>query len=139
MAVFLLDTDILTLYQRNHPQVLSAIANHALHQLCVSSITIEEQIGGWSGLARSAKSHQEQAQASALLASLVICWNRFAIVPNTESALMQYENLIRLKLNVRHNDLRIASIGLELGATIVTRNRRDFGRVPNLVIEDWSN
>jgi tRNA(fMet)-specific endonuclease VapC len=138
MAIFLLDTDILSHYQRNHPQVLAAIANHSTDQLCLSSISIEEQISGWSGLARSAKNHQEQEQASILLATIVVSWNRFAIVPITEPALQRFDLLVRAKLGVRYNDLRIAAIALDLGATVVTRNHRDFGRVPGLTIDDWA-
>jgi tRNA(fMet)-specific endonuclease VapC len=129
MPIFLLDTDTLSLYQRNHPRVLAAIVNHSTDELCLSSISIEEQLSGRSGLARSAKNHQDQEQAAILLSTIVVSWNRFAIVPITEPALRRFDLLVRAKLNVRYNDLRIAAIALNLGATVVTRNRRDFGRV----------
>jgi predicted nucleic acid-binding protein len=35
-------------------------------------------------------------------------------------------------------DLRIAAIVLEHGATLTTGNVRDFQRIPNLMIEDWT-
>jgi tRNA(fMet)-specific endonuclease VapC len=101
-------------------------------------VTIEEQIGGWSSLARNAKDPQTEEHASMLLAALVVSWNRFAIAPMTVSARARFDHLVAAKLNVKRNDLRIAAIAKELGATVVTRNRRDFCRIPGLTIDDWS-
>jgi tRNA(fMet)-specific endonuclease VapC len=43
-----------------------------------------------------------------------------------------------LRLNVKKMDLRIAAIALENSAIVVTRNLRDFQRVPGLMVEDWT-
>jgi tRNA(fMet)-specific endonuclease VapC len=43
-----------------------------------------------------------------------------------------------MKLNIGKMDLRIAAITLEIGGTVVTRNLRDFQRIPNLRVENWA-
>lgn len=34
-------------------------------------------------------------------------------------------------------DLKIASIAIATSATLLSRNTRDFERIPNLHVEDW--
>src|ERR1700688_3737280 len=134
MAIFLLDTDMLSLHQRNQSQVIAAVDSHATDQLCVSTVTLEEQIGGWSALARSAKTPQAGAHGALLLAFPFVSLYTFAVTPLAGSARTHCELLVSAKLNVKHNDLRIAAIAKEIGATLVTPNLRDFGRVPGLLI-----
>jgi tRNA(fMet)-specific endonuclease VapC len=54
------------------------------------------------------------------------------------AAATQFQQLLRQKIRTGTQDLRIASIALAVGGTVVTRNQRDFQRVPGLSIEDWS-
>jgi tRNA(fMet)-specific endonuclease VapC len=49
-----------------------------------------------------------------------------------------YADLKRQRVNIGAQDLKIASVALAVSGTVVTRNRRDFGKVPGLFIEDWS-
>ena len=46
-------------------------------------------------------------------------------------------NLEKRGLKIDPNDLIIASIALAHGATVVTRNVREFKRVPHLKVENW--
>ena len=72
------------------------------------------------------------------LAEQVVFLARWRKLSFTLNAIARHEHLLMLRLNVGRNDLRIAAITLEHGGIVVTRNLRDFQRVPNLVVEDWS-
>lgn len=54
-----------------------------------------------------------------------------------EPAVNQFQSLKQASIKVGTMDLKIASIVLTTGATLLTRNTNDFVRVPGLQIEDW--
>jgi tRNA(fMet)-specific endonuclease VapC len=138
MNAHLLDTDTLSLFQKGHPAVSQRCAAAAPQSVSISVITIEEQFLGWYTRSRQAKTDAELAQASEGMAHFARLIRQLPILAFTVPAIQRYRQLTKMKLNVGKNDLRIAAIALEAGATVVTRNLRDFGRVPNLQLEDWS-
>jgi tRNA(fMet)-specific endonuclease VapC len=138
MTPYILDTDTLSLFQQDHPKVLQRCQLHPRADLAVTVITVEEQINGRYAALRRARRPDDLALAYQRLADTVGSLARWTILSFTVAAISQYQQLIGLKLNVRPMDLRIAAIVLEHGGTLVTRNTRDFSRVPGLVLEDWS-
>jgi tRNA(fMet)-specific endonuclease VapC len=50
----------------------------------------------------------------------------------------RYAELRGRKIRIGTKDLRIAAVVVAAQGILVTRNRRDFERVPGLRIEDWS-
>ncbi|WP_414623214.1 type II toxin-antitoxin system VapC family toxin [Calothrix sp. CCY 0018] len=46
--------------------------------------------------------------------------------------------MLRQKIRIGTQDLRIASIVISNDGILVTRNQRDFSRVPDLQFEDWT-
>lgn len=138
MSLFVLDTDILSLYQRGHAVVVARVDAHPRPEVVTTIITVLEQIIGWQALLARATNRQQQAAAYDFFVGIATALNRFPLLNFPEPAILRFEQLLSLRLNVGKMDLRIAAIALEFAATVVTRNRRDFGRVPNLQIEDWS-
>ncbi len=139
MNLFVLDTDILTLFQRGTSAILARVAQYSSSEIAISVVTVEEQLSGWYTQLRKAKGPEKLAWAYRRLAANVRFMARLRILDYEEAAINRYEALKRLQLKVRKMDLQIAATALEhFGGTLVTRNVRDFKQVPGLRIEDWS-
>lgn len=138
MSLFVLDTDILTLFERGHEVVTARVAEHAPTEIAVSVVTVEEQLSGWYTQLRQAKGPEKLAWAYRRLAAVVRFLSRVRILDYEEAAIRLYEGLKRRRLKVRKMDLQIAATALQHGGTVVTRNVRDFQQVPGLHVEDWS-
>ena len=106
--------------------------------LGVTIISIEEQVDGRHAFLRRAKSDAQIAYAYQNFTDSVRVLSGIHIVTFSEPAIARYNALLAMKLNVGKMDLRIAAIALEAGATVITRNLRDFGRIPGLSCENWA-
>jgi tRNA(fMet)-specific endonuclease VapC len=118
--------------------VVRRVADHPPADLAISILTVDEQLTGWYTPTRQARRPDEIARAYVHLGEAVVRLARWRILPYTESAIEQVAQWKNLRLNVRLMDLRIAAVALENQAVVVIRNRRDFGRIPGLSVEDWS-
>jgi tRNA(fMet)-specific endonuclease VapC len=138
MSLYILDTDTLTLSQQGHPQILHRMSSHPPSEIATTILSVQEQLDGWYGHVKRAKTPKKLAQAYLRFATSVQFLARLNVLTFTESAILRFRQLRSLKLNIGKMDQRIAAIALEENATVVSRNLRDFQRVPGLVVEDWS-
>ena len=53
-------------------------------------------------------------------------------------AITEFERLRQAHIRIGTMDLKIAATCLAHGATLLSRNLRDFQKVPGLRVEDWS-
>ena len=133
-----LDTDHVSLAQHGHPYIAARIAATPSEQLTVSIVTVQEQLRG----------RLAQVQHAPNTAALVLAYERLhetltfyltvSIADFDEQAATILDSPRQRRIRIGTLDLRIAAIALAAGATLVTRNRRDFEQVPELALEDWS-
>src|SRR4051794_19392693 len=122
MSLYLLDTDHLSLYQRAHPRVVQNVLRRLSHQLAISVITVDEQLTGWQQALRRARDDARRADVYRRLAEAVESLAGWVVLPFPLPALARHTDLMRQRLNVGSNDLKIAATALETGAIVVTRN-----------------
>lgn len=60
------------------------------------------------------------------------------LLPFNNAAASEFLRLKSALRQIGTQDLRIAAIVLSVGGILVTRNQRDFARVPDLVVADWT-
>lgn len=136
---FVLDTDILSLFEQGHPRVVAEVLQRPVKQLSFTVISLEEQLSGWYTLLRRCRKPEQFERAYGGLAATFTTLSRFPILDFPGEAIAKFEWLQSLKLGVRSPDLRIAAITLIQDATLVTRNTADFQRVPDLRIANWAD
>ena len=141
MSLWILDTNVINALHGYDPNVVKKLANVDLSDVATTIITAEELIGGWFN-------EINKANKSDKLSNLIYSYQGFSAtlaylkeVRVVEFDQKAYEIYLQLRQQVRMKrtgDMRIAAIALSVDGIVVTRNQKDFSKVPNLKIEDWT-
>jgi tRNA(fMet)-specific endonuclease VapC len=106
--------------------------------IAITVISVEEQFRGWFTQVRKARDAARLARAYDGLFDVIDMAKKVTVLPFSRAAVDRYLELKTTLRRLGKHDLAIASVALDFNATVVTRNRQDFEKVPNLRIEDWS-
>jgi tRNA(fMet)-specific endonuclease VapC len=134
----ILDTNNLRLLSRGVEPLASRVRVHPPGELSLAVISVRESLDGWYNQLGKAKTPSQIELAYQSMIDSIRVLARYHILNFSLPAQIRFDGLLRAKLNVGGNDLRIAAIALEHTATVVTANVRGFSRVPGLKVEDWS-
>lgn len=130
--IYLPDTNTISAYMRGEPEKVVVRMQAAFGDLRLSVVVLaEREFGVTKGTS---------AQARLLLAQLA---NLIPVEPFTREDATYYAS-IRHDLEARRQgigplDTLIAAQARRLGATLVTRNVREFRRVSGLLVENWQD
>jgi tRNA(fMet)-specific endonuclease VapC len=140
--VYILDTDHVTLLERGRgvecDRVRSRLAALGVGDVRVTIVSFEEQTRGWLAYLARARSLAQQVEAYARLRRMVENYRLIPLIDFDTAASITFQRLKVARLRIGTMDLKIAAIALAHGATLVTRNRADFEKVPGLIVEDWT-
>jgi tRNA(fMet)-specific endonuclease VapC len=104
----------------------------------VSAVTAEESLRGrLAALSQARNGPIRILQYRHLLESLDLL-SQFSLVPFEQASENHFQQLRSSRLKVGTQDLKIAAIALANNVALPIRNRRDFGLVPGLMLDDWS-
>ena len=137
---YLFDTDHLSIIQRKagaeYLRLSTWMAQASALDFACCVVSLHEQVLGADNFLNQAKNSSGLVRGYELLERLPRDYLSFALLPFDSASATIYDQLLGLNLRVGAMDLRLASIARSRGLTVLTRNLRDFGRVPGLSIED---
>jgi tRNA(fMet)-specific endonuclease VapC len=138
--MFVLDTDILSLLLRAHARVTERVAQ-ATEEVAITLISRIEILQGRFASVLKAENSEKLLQAQQWLYESEKDLNRFTILAIGPATAAEFDRLRQNKKlkKIGRCDLLIAALTLANHATLVTRNRKDFGQVPGLEVENWAD
>jgi len=130
--VYLLDTNICIYLIKGNPIVSNQLNKFSTNIVGISTISVA---GLEFGIHKSALKKKNRKALEKFL-------RPFEIFSFSESAAFHY-GIIRANLEkkgkiIGANGMLIAAQALELNRTLVTNNEKEFNRIPNLKIENWT-
>jgi len=128
---FLLDTDIVSAYLKNHPSVVRRVIMH-YGSLSVSTVTAGELLA-WAGRVNAPPSRLQ-----GILDFLSACHVLDVNYPVAEIFGRIRAQLLDQGRPIGVPDLLNASVALTHNLTIVTHNIADYRDVPGITIIDWN-
>jgi tRNA(fMet)-specific endonuclease VapC len=137
MTLYILDTDHLSLLARRFPALIARTKRNN-QPVTTTAVNVEEQLRGRLAQVAEAKTGETLTLAYQLLIETVWFLDTFDVLHYTAEADEVYQQLKRQRIRVGTQDLRIASITIANRGTLLTRNLRDFEKIPDLRVEDWS-
>jgi tRNA(fMet)-specific endonuclease VapC len=138
---FILDTDHVSLLLRGNDR-LQQLVDQAGNDVGTTVITVQELFNGWVVRINSAPSTDDFVRLYEQLWNAVKYLQKSHVLTFDMSADTRFRQLLQQHPELRKSrlqrDMRIAAIAMSVGATVVTRNQKDFGQVPGLSIVDWT-
>jgi tRNA(fMet)-specific endonuclease VapC len=140
--LYVLDTDLLSILQQNRQPECDRLSARLDEQppeaICTTIVNFQEQALGWAAYLNRARKPLDVLKAYRELFLIESYYRDFEILPFDAAAQAHFERFKKEKIHVKTLDLRIASVAIAQGAMLLTRNLRDFRKVPGLSVEDWS-
>lgn len=140
--MFLLDTDHVSILQKQsgpeYAVLMARIAVVPRADLAFCIVSFHEQVLGCNTYVAQAKTAADLVRGYRLFERVLSAFAAALVLPFDTNASAVFDGLVAQRVRIATMDLRIASIAMSQGLTLLTRNSRDFSKVPGLVIEDWT-
>ena len=134
--LWVLDTDHLSLLQRGHPNVVANLRRVPLVERTTTVVNVEEQLRGRFAMIARARNAQEWVAAYGAFQDTLRDLMPLRLLSFDNAAATEFVRLKSIFGQVGTQDLKIAAIVLSAGGVLVTRNQKDFARIPDLKIAD---
>jgi tRNA(fMet)-specific endonuclease VapC len=139
---YVLDTDHLTIVQTQsrpeYDRIQEHLGAHPDAILRTTIVSFQEHVQGWLAYINRARDVERVLLGYGKLMSVLRDYCQASILPFDHAAQDRFGELRALHLRIGTMDQRIASIALAAGATLLTRNLRDFRKAPHLRVENWT-
>jgi len=139
--MYILDTDHLSILDRGGikaQHLLSRLADVNPDEVAVTIISYEEQTRGWLSHIAKARNLEAQVEIYKELKKQIENYCAIPIIDFDKQSAQEFQRLRKAYPRLGTMDLKIAAIAIVNNATVLTRNTSDFGKIPNLQIEDWT-